>query len=128
MNHVRKKSWFFKLIRCFIGVGFLLFLFIGIALFFNWGIWRSTSYELMGLECDLKVIYKTDVSTRVRGEGYFITVYQLPDDINAKLTHNNIELSEYPMFSGLEHNGYKRIKWANGFPKNYVERMLFDFF
>ena len=98
-------------------------------LFFNWGIWRSKSYELLGVELPLKTVYRTDVSGRGRDAGYFVVVYLLPEDIQARLDEHAIKLSEYPMFAAaFERDNYKRINWAHGFPRNDIEEHIFGFF
>lgn len=110
-----------------IGLSIIAF-FIIIALFTNWGIWRSLSYELTGIEFPLKIIYRQDTSNRGRELGFWVEVYQLPEHIQALLNEKRINLKEYPMFSGLEMDRYKRITWSHGFPRNDIENCIYVFF
>ena len=107
------------------GLGSLTIVF----LYFNWGIWRSKSRELLGVELPLTTVYSTDLSDRGREAGYFVVVYRLPEDTQTRLDEHAIDLSEYPMFSaGFERDNYKRVNWAKGFPRNEIEEHIFNYF
>jgi len=125
----KSKGLLFKLLRgCLLFLGCVFFLSI-VFLYYNWGLWRPLSYELTGVEFPLEQVYMTDISDRGREAGYYITVYRVPDDIQQRLLGAHIELSEYPIFvAGLERDGYKRINWALGFPRNMIEKHIFQFF
>jgi len=92
----------------------------------NWGIWRSLSYELTGVEFPIKKIYLTDTSNCGREFGFWVEVYQLPEHLQTLLDEKRIELKDYPMFSGLKWDGYTRITWTHEFPGNDAEQSIYD--
>lgn len=99
-------------------------------LYFNWGIWRSKSYVLLGVDLPIETVYRTDLSGRQgRDAGYFVVVYQLPADTQEQLEEREIDLAQYPMFrAGFERDGYKRVKWTKDFPRNNIEKHIFSHF
>jgi hypothetical protein len=117
-------------LRSFLGAGLCAVAFLALAfLYFNWGIWRSKSYELLGVELPLETVYRTDLSGRGREAGYFVVVYRLPADTQKQLDAHAIDLAQYPMFcAGFERDDYKRVNWAHGFPRNDIEEHIFNFF
>lgn len=98
------------------------------ALICNWGIWRSTSSELTGIEFPVRQVYRTDTSGRGRDVGFFVVVYVLPDDVAQLLEQNRIDLSQHPRFDGLEFDGYTRVNWTRGFPRDAVESEIYRHF
>ena len=101
------------------------FLFLGaFGLVTSWGIWRTRSCKLTGVEFPLHEIYATDLSGRGRDAGFYIRVYRLPADIRARLSGPGYDLSDYPLFSGSELGDFTRIKWKNEFPTNEIETHL----
>ncbi|MEA4862995.1 MAG: hypothetical protein VB042_06770 [Victivallaceae bacterium] len=111
---------------CFLAVAIGLAFFIILAVFFNWGIWRSLPYELTGVEFPIKEVYRTETSDRGRDLGFWVVVYQLPENLQTLINEEKIDLKDYPMFSGLKWDGYTRIKWTHEFPRNDAEKSIYD--
>lgn len=105
-------------------IGFALFSMFVVCM--NWGIWRSVSYELTGVEFPIKEIYRTDTSNCGRELGFWVEVYQLPEHLQTLLDEKKIDLKDYPMFSCLKWDGYTRITWTHEFPRNDVEKSIYD--
>lgn len=128
-NNANKKSSSSKkgcLKRCLLAGVIGLAFFTILAVFLNWGIWRSLPYRLTGVEFPIKKVYRSDTSNRGRELGSWVEVYQLPENLQTILNGKKIDLKDYPMFSGLKWDGYTRITWTHEFPGNDAEKFIYD--
>jgi len=90
---------------------------------------KSTAYDLTGIDFPINQIYQSDVSERGREWGFYIRVFELPDNIKELLDKNSVNLKEHPASkAGLENDHYTRITWTDDFPRNEVEENIFSFF
>ena len=90
---------------------------------------RSRASDLTGIDFPLHEIYNTDVSGMGREWGFFVRVFELPDNIKELLDKNMVDLKKQPAYrAGLETDHYTRITWTNNFPRNEVEDNIFSYF
>jgi hypothetical protein len=104
-----------------IGVTALLVLFTIMA----WPLFTSEETELTGSSFDLSEASFFD-ETGISGEGHKICIYRIPEDAARRLTAADYPLSEYPMWSALAFDGYKRIQWvrSTGTVTNEIQIVL----
>lgn len=76
----------------------------------TWPLFTSKETELTGLSFDLSEAAFFD-DTGMRSEGHRIWIYRIPEDAAQRLNAADYPLSEYPMWSALAFDGYKRIRW-----------------
>jgi len=90
---------------------------------------KSMAADLTGVDFPINQIYQTDVSDRGREWGFYIRVFELPDNLTELLDKNGVNLKEHPASkAGLENDHYTRITWTDDFPRNEVEENIFSFF
>lgn len=111
---------------CFLAGAGGFIVFASLLVFFNWGIFRSISYSLTGVEFPIKGVYRTDTSNCGRELGFWVEVYRLPENLQDLLNEKKIDLKDYPMFSGLKWDGYTRVMWTREFPQNEAEKHIYD--
>lgn len=89
----------------------------------------SRASDLTGIDFPINQIYQTDVSDRGREWGFYIRVFELPDNVTELLDKNSVNMKEHPASKpGLESDHYTRITWTDDFPRNVVEENIFSFF
>ncbi len=111
---------------CLLAGAIVLTFFTALTVFLNWGIFRSLSYSLTGVEFPTEIVYRTDTSNRGRELGFWVEVYRLPENLQDLLNEKKIDLNDYPMFSGLKWDGYTRVMWTGEFPRNDAEKTIYD--
>lgn len=84
---------------------------------------------MTGIDFPLNQFYQSDVSDRVRESGFYIRVFELPENLTERLDKNSVTLKEHPASkAGLGSDHYTRITWTDDFPRNEVEEIIFSFF
>ncbi len=75
-----------------------------------WPPFTSEEVELTGLSFQLSETAFYD-DTGSRGEGRRIWVYEFPPAASQRLSARDYPLAQYPMWSALAFDGYKRMRW-----------------